>query len=77
MDLTTALSAINNLPIDDRIRLVEAVWDGIAAEQRVPALTEAQKQELDRRLVEHMASPGDVVPWEDIKAQALARGGKK
>jgi hypothetical protein len=38
-----------------------------------PELTEAQQQELERRLAAHTASPEDVAPWEEIKAQALAR----
>ena len=32
MDLSTTISEINSLSVDDRIRLVEAVWDGIALE---------------------------------------------
>lgn len=74
MDLATTLSAINALSLDERIRLVEAVWDGIAAEQPTPQLTEPQKRELQRRLEDHQASPDDVVAWEEVKAQALARG---
>jgi putative addiction module component (TIGR02574 family) len=74
MDLSTTLSAINALSVDERIRLVEAVWDGIAAEQPTPQLTQPQKQELRRRFDGHQASPDDVVAWEDVKAQALVRG---
>jgi putative addiction module component (TIGR02574 family) len=73
MDFSSALSAANELSVDDRIRLVEAVWDGIAAEQPQPILTDTQRKELDRRLAEADASPDDVVPWEQVKAAALAR----
>ena len=38
-----------------------------------PELTEEQEAELDRRLDEDDAAPDDVVPWEEVKAQALAR----
>jgi putative addiction module component (TIGR02574 family) len=74
MDLTAALSVINSLSVDERIRLVEAVWDGIAAEQPVPQLTDAKKNELDRRLADHRAAPDDVIPWETVKQSAVARG---
>jgi len=74
MDFPTTLSTINALSVDERIRLVEAVWDGIAAEQSTPQLTDLQKQELQRRLEDHQASPDDVVAWEEVKAQALSRG---
>ncbi len=38
------------LPLEERIRLVEDLWDSIAAEQAALALTSEQKAELDRRL---------------------------
>jgi putative addiction module component (TIGR02574 family) len=44
------MSSILKLPIEDRIRLVEDIWDSIAADQSALDLTEAQKLELDRRL---------------------------
>lgn len=73
MDLATALTEIVSLSVDERIRLVEAIWDSIVAEPGQPELTETQQQELERRLGVHAASPEDVVPWEQVKAQALAR----
>lgn len=41
MDFSSALSAVNELGLDDRLRLVEALWDGIAAEKPESILTEA------------------------------------
>lgn len=38
------------LPLDERIRIVEDLWDSIAAEQQSIQLTEEQRAELDRRL---------------------------
>ena len=74
MNLSTTLAEIVSLSVDERLRLVEAIWDSIAAaEPGQPELTEAQRQELERRLAAHTASPEDVVPWEEVKAQALAR----
>ncbi|ETX08511.1 addiction module protein [Candidatus Entotheonella palauensis] len=73
MDLSTTLAEIVSLSIDERLSLVEAIWDSIAAEPGEPELTEAQRQELERRLAAHTASPEDVLPWEEVKAQALAR----
>ncbi len=64
---------IDRLSIADRIALAQAIWDSIAAEPHLPLLTEAQRRELEHRLANHEAHPGDVVPWEQIKAEALAR----
>ncbi len=41
---------LRELPLDERIRLVEDLWDSIAADQQAIPLTAEQKAELDRRL---------------------------
>ena len=53
------MSSILKLPIEDRIRLVEDIWDSIAADQLALDLTEAQKAELDKRL-DAFEKDGDV-----------------
>ena len=41
---------LQELPVEERIRIVEDLWDSIAAEQKSLGLTYGQKEELDRRL---------------------------
>ena len=41
---------LSQLPVDERIKLVEELWDSIASDQRTLPLTQEQKSELDRRL---------------------------
>ena len=41
---------LRTLPIDERIRLVEDIWDSIAADQVALPLTDEQRVEIDRRL---------------------------
>jgi putative addiction module component (TIGR02574 family) len=55
---------IDRLPVEERLSLVEDIWDSIAADSAALPLTDAQRVELDRRLAEHEADPGDVVPWD-------------
>jgi putative addiction module component (TIGR02574 family) len=38
------------LPVAERIRLVEDLWDSIAADQQTLPLTAEQRAEIDRRL---------------------------
>ena len=61
--------------MEEQIELVEALWDSIVERNAVPGPTEAQKAELDRRLLEHAANPDDVVPWSEAKASALLASG--
>jgi putative addiction module component (TIGR02574 family) len=64
---------IDQLTRDERLVLVQDIWDTIAAEPHPPLLNEAQRRELERRVAEADAAPDDVVPWEHVKAQALRR----
>lgn len=73
MDITHTLNQIFALGIQDRIRLVQAILDSIAAEQVDSNLTEAQKQELDRRIDDSDANPDNVLTWEEVKASVKAR----
>ena len=41
---------LKQLPVEEKIRLVEDLWDSIAADQQALRLTVEQKAELDRRL---------------------------
>ena len=41
---------LRDLPVSERIKLVEDLWDSIAADQSALPLTTAQKAELDQRL---------------------------
>jgi putative addiction module component (TIGR02574 family) len=61
------------MSVEDRIALAMAIWDSIAAETHPPLLTEVQRRELERRLADHAVNPDDVIPWEHVKAEALAR----
>jgi putative addiction module component (TIGR02574 family) len=61
------------LSIDDRIRLVQAIWDSIGTESEQLQLTEAQQVELLRRLKDHEVNPQAVISWQEIKTRALSR----
>ena len=73
MDFTGTLNQIVALSVQDRIRLVQAILDSIAAEQVHPDLTDFQKQEIDRRIDDSEANPDHVLTWEEVKASVKAR----
>ena len=64
---------IDRLPLDERLALVEDLWDSIAADSAALPLTDAQRSELQKRIEEDDARPDDVVPWDMVKASTLAR----
>lgn len=70
MNASLKALGIEQLSVEERISLVEEIWDSIA---EATPLTEAHRVELDRRLQDHEANPDDVVPWEVVKASIAAR----
>jgi putative addiction module component (TIGR02574 family) len=59
---------LRDLSVDERILLIEALWDSIAEDQDELEVTRAQQGELDRRLEAHQAAPDVVLSWEQVKA---------
>ena len=45
----TMSAKLKDLPVEERIRVVEDLWDSIAADQKTLPLTAEQKTELDHR----------------------------
>lgn len=64
---------IDRLSASERIQLVQEIWESLAPAAEELPLTEGQRQELDRRLAALEANPGNVIPWEEVEARALAR----
>lgn len=58
---------------DERLQLVQEIWDSLADEAEASTLTDAQRQELDRRWAAHLANPQAAIPWEQVEAEILAR----
>jgi putative addiction module component (TIGR02574 family) len=67
MDLKAVLTEVQTWPPEDRLRLIEEVWDGLS-EGLEFELTEELKDLLEHRLAALEADPGNVVTWDEIKA---------
>lgn len=57
---------LRNLPINEKIQLVEDLWDSIASEQEALPLTQEQRTELDRRLEAYEADSNVGRPADDV-----------
>jgi putative addiction module component (TIGR02574 family) len=73
MSPTLTSLGIDRLSVEERLTLVQEIWDSIVADGQRPPLSDAKLKELRRRVAEDDANPDDVIPWEVVKAQALAR----
>jgi len=64
---------LHKLPLDERIRLVEDLWDSIAADQSLLPLTPEQRAELDRRLDAYESDNDPGRHAEDVVADIRKR----
>jgi putative addiction module component (TIGR02574 family) len=73
MDVGATLAEIRSLTIDERLRIAEAIWDSIADDSEDLEISPAERELIEERLAAYLARPDEVVPWEKVKAEALAR----
>jgi putative addiction module component (TIGR02574 family) len=66
--MSTVSINFTELPISERIQLVEDIWDSIA--QEAPGtlqISEQERAELHRRYAAHQAEPSSGIPWEQVR----------
>jgi putative addiction module component (TIGR02574 family) len=71
MDPRQIVEAFRRLPVAERARLVEELWDEVSREFEQLPLTEAERQLLDQRIRQHNESPSDVQAWETARDDIL------
>ncbi len=67
-----ALSFAEDLPPDDRMRLIRALWDSI---ESWPQPSEAWIAEVQRRSHEYEAGRMSAAPWPEVKERARRKAG--
>jgi len=62
---------IVELPVAERLRLVELIWDSIAAVPEAVPVSDELKVELDQRLKEFEANPEAGLPWDEVRERIV------
>jgi putative addiction module component (TIGR02574 family) len=75
MSSTEILKAAEALPLDERIKLAQELWDNVTGSGHDSDLTPEQVAELDRRLADFEKNPHDGIPWEQVEADLNQRFG--
>jgi putative addiction module component (TIGR02574 family) len=57
---------IGSLSAAEKFELLDVLWESLEADS--PALTDAQRAELDYRVAKYEQNPSDVIPWEQVRA---------
>lgn len=61
------------LPVAERLRLVQDIWDSIADAPETLVLTEQDKRLIDERLEACRQNPEAGSPWPEVWARVSAR----
>ena len=73
--MITKAADIIDLSVEERIQMVEDIWDSIAAVPEAVSLSEEQKRELDRRLEAYHRNPDAGSPWIEVRERIRNQSG--
>ncbi len=65
IDIVQTLTELTALPVHDRLRVVESLWDSIPADTSVEVSPE-QRAELQRRIAAYEQSPEQLLTWDEV-----------
>lgn len=71
---TSVLDEILKLSVEDRIRLAEEIWNTVWTDPAAVPVTQAQKEELDRRLEDLARHPDGGCSWEEFRSELERKG---
>jgi putative addiction module component (TIGR02574 family) len=72
--MTSALrEELFKLSAAERLELIEELWDSIDDQHEALALTDEQREDLERRLAEADADPTGGSPWEEARERIRRR----
>jgi putative addiction module component (TIGR02574 family) len=63
------------LPIAQRLELVEMLWDSIAATPDAVPMPQWQRDELDRRKADYEKHPESGVSWDEARKRSRGQDG--
>lgn len=67
--MSDALAQALRLSVAERLQLIEALWTSLMEDGEALPVSDAQREELDRRLAAHRADPGAAIPWDEVRAR--------
>ena len=65
MNIEQTLSELSSLPVADRLRVVQSLWDSIESDTPV-SISPQQRDEINHRIAAHEANPGELLTWDEV-----------
>jgi putative addiction module component (TIGR02574 family) len=67
--MSTVLKHALSLSVEDRLELIEEIWDSLVATPEAIPVTNAQRRELARRRRAHARNPSAAKSWREVRAK--------
>jgi putative addiction module component (TIGR02574 family) len=67
------LAEILELPVAERVKLVQAIWDSVSEVPEPFPLSDVEREKIDRRLEAYRRDPEAASPWSEVKERILRR----
>ena len=71
--MSTVVQQALSLSVEDRLELIEELWDSLVAAPEAIPVTDAQRRELARRRRVHARNPSAAKSWGEVRARLARR----
>jgi len=68
--MSTVLKHALGLSVEDRLELIEEIWDSLAATPEAIPVTDVQRAELASRRRAHARNPSAAKPWSEVLSRS-------
>ena len=72
VDVARTIDELRSVSVEDRLRVVEAVWDSLPEVAGMP-VSPQQRAELNRRLDELESDPENLLTWDQVLERLRGR----
>lgn len=66
MNIEQTVASLSALPVDERLRIVQRLWDSIPPETQISVSPE-QQRELERRVAAHDSDPESAISRDELE----------
>ena len=67
------LAELLRLPAEEKLRLVELLWESLSANPSAIPLGDAHRAAIDEALAEHRQDPDDVLTFDQVVSEVRSR----
>ena len=76
MSVSIKSLGLEKLPVEDKISLIDQLWEDVVTRNGVVPISDELAEELERRMAAYRANPNDSYTPEEVRKTALKSIGK-